>query len=271
MEVMTEQMHCSTLETSYSARSLAERWADPVWEDMKASFSSLRKQHLVCWCSHLRRHLRFSLILRTIEDAPACFLLLKSSLQLTWDKALLEHLLQVRQVSMEPFPFTIDDLTTELDLLKRQSTCCPNTEGPRHNRNGRRRTIWRQRNRLQRLWMIRLARQGLRGHDVAFDCLDLLQTLDNLGAQRYERNVQRHGNPPKWVGRHQHRWTGQPAPAAFVLHPALAEQQPLHWLRGGYSVSLSACNSATLQRAITGLFPPFTTSGVRSYARSACW
>eukprot|EP00961_Rhodomonas_salina_P172878 2331072-Rhodomonas_salina.1 len=106
MEVITEQMHCSTLETSYSARLFAELWADPVWEDMKAFFSSLCKQHLACECSHVQRHLRFSLILRTIEDAPAGFLLLQSSLHLTWDEALLEHLLQIRQAIMEPFPFT---------------------------------------------------------------------------------------------------------------------------------------------------------------------
>eukprot|EP00961_Rhodomonas_salina_P298074 3937780-Rhodomonas_salina.2 len=86
MEVMTDQMHRSTLETSYTAQSLAESWSDPVWEDMKTSFSSLRKEHLVCECSHLRRHLRFSLVLRTTEDASDGFLLLNSSLRLTWDE-----------------------------------------------------------------------------------------------------------------------------------------------------------------------------------------
>ena len=162
MEVMTEQMHRSTLETSYAARSFAERWADPVWEDMKIFFSSLRRQHLACECSHIRRHLRFSLILRMIEGAPAGFILLQSSLQLTRGEALLEHLLQARQAFMEPFPFTTEDLATELDLRKRHIQCSSNTAVPCHDRKTRRRATRRQRYRLRRLWMTRLARQGLR-------------------------------------------------------------------------------------------------------------
>eukprot|EP00961_Rhodomonas_salina_P276100 3729906-Rhodomonas_salina.1 len=162
MEVMTDQMHRSTLETSFSALLHAERWSDPVWEDMKTSFSSLRRQHLVCECSHLRRHLRFSLVLRTPEGASDGFLLLNSSLRLTWGKWFLEHLLQVRQAGLTPFPFTTAYLVTELDRLKSKDIHCPDNEEPHHNRNGCQGTTRRRRNCLHLLWMIHMASQGLR-------------------------------------------------------------------------------------------------------------
>eukprot|EP00961_Rhodomonas_salina_P251038 3393912-Rhodomonas_salina.1 len=152
MTQMNDQMHSITLETSYAARSFAERWSDPVWEEMKASFSSLRRQHLICECSHLRRHLRFSLVLRVHGGTTDGFLLLQSSLLLQWDEAFQQYLIRVRQASLEPFPYTTDDIGTELNWLNykdRQGWSSSRSDGPRCNCDGRRMLIRRQRNQLR--------------------------------------------------------------------------------------------------------------------------
>ena len=177
MTQMQDQMHRSTLETSYTARAFAERWSDPTWEDMKASFSSLRRQHLICECCHLRRHLRFSLVVRVNEGATDGFLLLQSSLRLQWDEAFQQYLLRVRQASIEPFPYTTDDIGAELTWLNcqgwssfhsdgprrtdRQGWSSFHSGGPRRNCDGKRMLIRRQQNRLRRFWRMQLVRQGV--------------------------------------------------------------------------------------------------------------